>query len=359
MATTTELTRARESVDELCRTATDETQLRVEVLAALRSAVGFDAHIWLMTDPGSCVGSAPLADIPSPPSLPATMRLKYLTQVNRWTRLLVDRQSVASLLDSTDGDRSQSLLWRDMQSHHDIGDVASSVYADRFGCWGFLDLWRKKASGPFSTDECQFLRSIAVPITTALRACVAAKFVTPVAASSHGHGPVVLILDESLSVVSQTVASQDWLDALLPAPPSRSPVPASVYNAAAQLLAREQRVDNHLPTARVHLDQGFWVTVRAARLDPARSQETPRIAVTIEESSPSERLDLYARARGLSSRESELLSRLATSADTRAIAAQMSVPEHTLQDHLTAIFAKTGAGDRASLLRRALGVREA
>jgi DNA-binding NarL/FixJ family response regulator len=79
--------------------------------------------------------------------------------------------------------------------------------------------------------------------------------------------------------------------------------------------------------------------------------------VTIEEVSAAGRLDLFARASGLTTRENELLSLLATGSDTRAMARRMKVSEHTVQDHLKSIFAKTGGRDRVTVLSRALGTR--
>lgn len=81
------------------------------------------------------------------------------------------------------------------------------------------------------------------------------------------------------------------------------------------------------------------------------------IVVTIEETSAAERLDLFARACGLTGREVELLGQLTTGSDTRALARQMSLSEHTIQDHLESIFAKTGTRDRVTLLSHVLGTR--
>ena len=80
------------------------------------------------------------------------------------------------------------------------------------------------------------------------------------------------------------------------------------------------------------------------------------IAVSIERASPAERLDLFRRSAGLTARETELVDLLATGADTRAIAQQMFVSEHTVQDHLKAIFAKTGATSRRDLLARTMAI---
>jgi DNA-binding CsgD family transcriptional regulator len=133
------------------------------------------------------------------------------------------------------------------------------------------------------------------------------------------------------------------------------PVPAGAYNVAAQLLAVEAGVDSAPPWARVHLAAGRWLTLRAARLEGDPPPAERDIAVTIEESSPTERMSLFARCAGLSVRETELLGHLATGADTRDVAERMFLSAHTVQDHLKSVFDKTGARSRRALLARALG----
>ena len=132
-----------------------------------------------------------------------------------------------------------------------------------------------------------------------------------------------------------------------------------MYNTASQLLAAEEGVDANPAFARTHLADGFWLALRAARLSPDQPSAGPAatIVVTIEEASASERIDLFGRAFGLSARENELLGLLATGSDTRSMARQMSLSEHTIQDHLKSIFAKTDAHDRVTVLSRALGTR--
>jgi DNA-binding NarL/FixJ family response regulator len=48
---------------------------------------------------------------------------------------------------------------------------------------------------------------------------------------------------------------------------------------------------------------------------------------------------------------------LAAVTDTRSMAGEMSLSEHTIQDHLTSIFAKTGSHDYVTVLSRAPGTR--
>ena len=332
-------------------------QLRIQVLDEIRRVVDFDAHVWLLTDPRTAVGSAPLADVPCLSEIPEAIRLKYLTGVNRWTKLHADGASVGILRQATAGDPSQSLMWRGILNRYGISDVASVVFADRFGMWGFLDLWREDSKPAYQDGDAAFLASVSGTITTALRSCQAQTLTAPAVPPGRELGPVVFLLDDSLRVLSETPASQEWLRMLLPPDADRSPVPASVYNVAGQLQAIEQGVDGHPATARVHLSNGFWVTLRAARLNRSEQAQLAVIAVTIEETSPVDRLEVFGRAYGLSARETELMSLLATGSDTRDLASRMFLSANTIQDHLKSIFAKTNSRNRRTLLSRALGVQ--
>lgn len=361
MAGTWARTRALERIAALDAAGLGDKDLRRRVLAGLREVIGFDAYVWLLTDPVTAVGAAPLAEVPCVTELPALIKAKYATTVNRWT-VLQGRASPAGLLTgAAGGDLARSRVWREVMSRYGIGDVASVVFADQYGWWGFLDLWRNDIRGPFSAADAAFLGSLAVPLAGALRRCQARTFAEPAAASRHDSGPVVLTLNEDLRITSRTAASQAWLEVLLPPEPDEQAIPASVYNVAAQLLAAEEGIDGHPAYARTHLAGGFWLTLRAARLSASRQPPAAgaaAIAVTIEEASAADRLDLFSRAFGLTARERELLGLLATGGDTRAMARQMSLSEHTVQDHLKSIFTKTGARDRVTVLSRCLGTRD-
>ena len=372
MAESRARSRARERIVALGTESLDARGLRLQVLEVLREVIGFDAHVWLLTDPVTTVGAAPLADVPCLPELPALIKAKYATPVNRWTALHLAASPVATLRAVAGADLQRSLMWSRVLCRYGIGDVASAVFADQFGCWGFLDLWRLDTSGPFSAADAGFLEQVAGSLATALRQCQARTFVDPAAQHRADSGPVVLTLDDDLRIASRTAASRGWLEVLLPPQPDERAIPASVYNVAAQLLAAEDGVDAHRAFARTHLADGFWLALRAARLDrPSGGQayggqptggqpsagRSATIVVTIEEASASERIDLFCRACGLTARETELAGLLATGSDTRTMARQMSLSEHTIQDHLKSIFAKTGAHDRVTVLSRALGTR--
>jgi len=352
MGSATSYARARDNIAQLCRSDADARTLRLEALAAIRQAVGFDAYAWLITDPETSVGSSPLADVPCLPELPQLIRLKYLTAVNRWTGL---PRGAVSLAKATGGNLSRSLLWRELLCRYQVADIASSVYRDRFGCWGFLDLWRT-GEPPFPDADIEFLDHIAGPVTTALRRSQAKTFVPAEAVGQLPAGPVVLLLSAALDVRAQTPQTQRYLRILVPRDEDdQAPVPASAYNVAAQLLATETGVSEDPPLARVHLASGRWLTLRAARMRAARPARERDIAVSIEPAAPGDRISVFSRASGLTPRETELLHHLVTGASTRDITRHMFVSEHTVQDHLKSIFAKTAARSRRTLLARALG----
>ncbi len=196
----------------------DARTLRLRLLEEIRQAVGFDAYAWLLTDPQTSVGSAPLADVPCLPELPRLIRLKYLTAINRWTTLR--SPPVALLREVTAGDLSQSLLWRDLLGGYGIADVASLVFRDRFGCWGFLDLWRSGTPARFSQAEAAWLADIAGPVTTALRRSQADAFAVRASREPPRLGPVVLLLSPDLDVLRQTPQTQEYLRILVPQRPA-------------------------------------------------------------------------------------------------------------------------------------------
>jgi DNA-binding NarL/FixJ family response regulator len=333
------------------KTVVDARVLRLVLLGEIRRVAPFEAYAWLLTDPATTVGSAPLADVPCLPELPRLIRLKYLTEVNRWTRL---DAPVALLGEATGGEPSRSLVWRELQAGYRVTDIASVVFRDPFGCWGFLDLWRGPALGRFTAAEKAYLTDIAGPVTTALRRSQARTFLATGQAGAP-RGPVVLLLSGALDVLAQTPETQEYLRVLVPPEEDSSPIPASAYNVAAQLLAFEAGVDANPPSARVHLSGGRWLTLRAARIGDPRPAHGADIAVTVEDSSPSERAEVFARAHCLSSRESELLGHLVAGSDTREVARSMFLSQHTVQDHLKSIFAKSSVHNRRTLLARALG----
>ena len=320
--------------------------------------VPFDGYLFMLTDPVTRVGTSPLADVPMLPwpRLPALIRARYLTTLNRWPELLEAKVPSASLLIATEGDPSRSLLWQEVQRELGVVDVAVAAFGDRHGSWGLLDLWR--TDGTFTPVELRYLGALAPYVVPGLRSALARTFVdTP--DQLLPLGPAVVVLDPDLQVRSQTAGAAAALLQLNPPDEPMTPIPAAAYNVAAALVAAEQGVPVGKPWARVHLGGSRWVTVKAARMAEAargtQGGELRDIAVSIEPSTPSERTDLFARVHGLSTRETEVLTLLGNGLSSHEVADRLVLSQHTVNDHVKAVLEKAGARTRQVLLSRALG----
>lgn len=313
----------------------DDRTLRRAIIEQVRRSIPFDAFAWLLTDPDTTVGTAPLAEVPCLDQLPRLIALRY-TAARRWTSADDD----VPYRPVPAGSELERFL-----AGYGVSDVVSVVFKDRFGWWGFLDLWRIGAR--FTAEEISLLGLLTDPVTTALRRHRSLMF-GPVAGAHRTSGHAVLLLAPDLTVRTQTAEAEAGLRALLPTADIRRPVPAAAYNVAAQLLALEAGVDTHRPVALTAVAPGEWICVQAERLGED-------IAVTIGPVEQRQRWDLFCRTNGLTARERDVLVYLAEGDDTRTLASRLYLSEHTIQDHLKSIFTKTHVRSRRELLALARG----
>ena len=304
----------------------DDRALRRDVLERVRRTVPFDAFAWLLTDPDTTVGTSPLAEVPccaTPPHAGGATASRGSPHV----RCCPARS------------------WPGNAGYGSY-DVVTLVFADRFGWWGFLDLWRE--AGFFGPDELEVLGGLGPSITSGLRRSRASTFVASGPVAQRPLECSLLLLGPDLQLHRQTPEAEESLRALLPTEASRRPVPAAAYNVAAQLLAVEQGVDRHRPLVRTAVAPGSWVCLQAARLGVD-------IGVTIGPLEQQERWTLFSRVHGLSQRETDVVGCLVEGDDSRTVAARLHLSPYTVQDHLKSVFAKVGVRSRRELLALARG----
>lgn len=360
-------------VARVCERDLPPRELRRALVDAIASAVPVDAHVWLLTDPVTGIGTSPMATIPGLawPHLPDLIRARYLTPINRWTTMAASGVRAESLCRATAGDLTRSGFWRATPPELLVSDVTTLVFADRFGVWGWLDLWRTHASPAFTDAEIELLATSTATITKALRRSQAATFdddepratTDATTTTIRASGPAVLILGPDLQIRGETAEAVERLVALNPpdpgsaVPPDGPPaIPAAAYNVAAALISREQGVGNAPPRARVHVDGAGWLTVEAARMSSTGGPSADDdIAVTIEPAGLADRREVFACAVGLTPRESEVLGLLLRGNDNRAIAEHLWLSAHTVNDHVKALLAKSGCPGRGALAARVSG----
>lgn len=348
------LRRCLDRVEALGAAGLESHTYRSGVLGELDAVVSHDAWIWPLADPATTVGVAPMAQGPFAGELPALISLRYRTPVNRWTILPTNPSRPVSLKQATGNEPSRSAMWP-LLSRYGVVDVLSVVFADRWGMWGWLELWRGRGRADFSMAEAQGMQAMTAAIATGLRECSAREFYNGAGGSPSGHRQAVLVLSDDLSVVSRTDSAAPWLALLQRAPRPNQGVPAEVLNVAAQLLAVEGGVDSHPARSRVHVGGGAWAAVSAARMTAGAAGAAGLIAVTIQDALPSERIDVFERSFALRPRESQLLKLCAAGLDTATLARHMGISRYTIQDVFKSIFGKTGVQSRGALLALSLG----
>lgn len=359
MTTQWGLTRAQERVEVLAGDKLDSHAFRSAVLENVQAVMPYDVWVWPLADPVTTVGIAPMAQLTHPQEVPLLIALKYQSPVNRWTALAQSPAPAASLKCATGGEPARSELWAGLLCKYGIVDVLSVVFSDRWGLWGWLDLWRGPGRPDFAPEEVRFLAAVSAEVTRGLRECSAREFQgrgnERPARIPVGHRQAVLVLADDLSIISQTASAEPWLALLQRGPRPHHGIPAEVLNVAAQLLAVERGVDDHPAQSCLHVGGGVWASLSAARMrTPVDGAQAP-IAVTIQDCLPAERMAVFERCFALSPRECQLLELAAAGLDTSALAHAMAISSYTVQDVFKSLFSKCHVQSRAALLALALG----
>ncbi len=238
-----------------------------------------------------------------------------------------------------------------------IGDVAATACRDRFGCWGWVEVYRDHSDRAFDENDLELMAQVGPALGSALRRRCTIQPPTGVGDTSPPPRATdavgVLLLDAQLRPMGRTESATAWLAGLPAAEIFKAwgMLPAAVYPAAA--LARRGRLDR----AHVLLPMlsGGWVRVDAAPLREGGGG----VAVTLRSPTQAQLFGLLGRVHGLSPRESEAARLLGLGEDTRASARLMGITPNTLHDHVKSAMRKVGAHSRAELVALLTGPGEA
>jgi DNA-binding CsgD family transcriptional regulator len=96
------------------------------------------------------------------------------------------------------------------------------------------------------------------------------------------------------------------------------------------------------------LTDGRWLLAQGGRMHGAPN-DAARVTVTLVQASRSDLTSLLLRLHTLSARQREVAELLMSGPRTDEIAAILHISQHTLHDHVKAIFAKLGVQGRAEL----------
>jgi len=133
-------------------------------------------------------------------------------------------------------------------------------------------------------------------------------------------------------------------------PPPASPADSKMVQmvaARARSLSAGQDPLELAARSRVQTRSGRWLLLYGTQLSGGADGRT---AVIIQPAAPSEVVPLVALAYGLSERERQVTGLCIKGRSTKEIARALHVSPYTVQDHLKAIFGKTGARTRGELV---------
>lgn len=330
------------------RAGDDLGMLRARVLHELRKLVGFEAAFMAASDPETLLFRATFADEPL-----AAAGLLFLDNefgispdVNRFSVLAAAADPVGSLDQATGGQWTRSCRWTEIMAPLGLGDEARVALRVTDTTWGFLCLHR---SGPtqFDQRELALLRRVAPHMGEAIRRTMAAAGVTSLTDEVAEQG-VILVVDNHIAALGG--AADYWLEQIEGAATAigaRLPLPLL---APMRRLAILESSGASGPPAMTRLAtrRGEWVTVHATRLRD--STGSGPIVLTIALAGTAERASVLLAVHGLTPAQRRVAQLVLQGRTTRQIVLALRISEHTVQDHLKAIFDKVGVRSRRDLV---------
>lgn len=166
----------------------------------------------------------------------------------------------------------------------------------------------------------------------------------PAEGASERRPPGVIVLDSSLRAISWTAAAKAWIRAM-PAGEmyeAMGMLPALIYPAAGMAKSKPSAPARVLS----QVSDGEWMAVEVAALQGAHEGG---LVVTIRAATAEETVGLLCRAFALSRRERQLVALIAQGRDTKDITQRLGISRHTVQEHVTSVFEKTGVRSRRQL----------
>jgi DNA-binding CsgD family transcriptional regulator len=334
---------AGQRIRSLAYAGLGSVELRVAVLRELGRVCPAEGAFFPTADPATLLYTSAVR-VGMPDGLTGRFLDNEFTtaDVNKFRSLTASAVMVATLDAATGGDWPASLRYREIMRPAGLGDELRAVFRTGTAAWGYACLHR--APGPsFDDGEISFVQAVAPHIAEGLRRALLAERALR---DASPQAPGMLTLEPDLTLLAATPAGEYWLDDLAAAEQPRShPLPVALL-AVAQAL-RQVPHRGHAPRLTARGASGRWLVLHASHLtSPAGSQ----IAVVIEPAARAELEPVIATGYQLTAREAQTMTLLLRGLPTKTIAKTLQVTGNTANDHIKAIFAKTGVSSRGELM---------
>jgi DNA-binding CsgD family transcriptional regulator len=340
--------RAIERIARAAGTGLDLVAFWEEARAALAPAVPHHiAPCWYTLDPTSLLVTSHY-DHGMIPELPAEWLAHEYRQDDRHQLADIARAEpgISTLHEATGGEPSRSPRWRRyIEPYGGDQELLLALRARTGETWGVLALYRAPGQAHFSHEERDVLRTVAPHLAEgARRGLLIGEATEP----EQNDAPGLVVLNEAFELESLTTGVERWLQDLPGAAEATGRLPEAVLSVAGQALrTATAEIPGEVAFARVLSRSGRWIVLHGAVL---QSPGQPRIAVIVEPAHPARIAPLLMAAYGLTDREQDIARHVLTGAATTEIAQALRISPHTVQQHLKAIFEKTGVRSRRELV---------
>ena len=341
---------AERAVDGLvarCHAGLDAMSLQQEVVDRLTRLIGADAVFCASVDPATLLfTSAVLHEIPLVEASRFLANELLEDDVNKFRSLAQQRVPVEWLDRLTAKNRETSARYREIMRPLGLGDEMRAAFRSGGETWGFVCLHRADASSGFTDAEARLVARLSTHVGEGLRR---ALVVGASEATSEADAPGVLVLGEDRTLIATTAAGERWLWELT-SPDNLTQLPLAIEAVVASLAAVDSGRTDVVPQVRVRTRSGRWAVVHASHMSGLG--EVPTVAVVIEPAKPAELAPLILLAYGLTEREAQVARAALHGKANKAVARELRMSEHTVEDHLKSIFNKVGVGSRGELTAR-------
>lgn len=324
-----------------------------EVLRRLRQLLTVDAVFFATVDPATLLFTSGRADEPLAAAQPLFLDNEFgRDDVSKFAVLAESADPVSSLDRETGGARPLSSRYREIMGPLGLGDELRAALLSQQACWGVMCLHRADAEHGFEPRELDLIRRISPHIAEGLRR--AAMLETPVPTAPGAPGPGMIVLDDSLTVLSMSDEARQWM-AEIEEPGRRraGQLPMPVYAAAGRLVQVESSPGPEPPAAILLRSRaGRWLSLHASRLSGSAE---PQIGVVVAPAPADQVSSLLLRIHGLTGAQSRVAALVIRGRSTQQIVGELHISANTVQEHLTGAFDKFGVRSRRELVAAVLG----
>jgi DNA-binding CsgD family transcriptional regulator len=341
---------AYDAIERVAEAGLPSQELLEEVARRIERVVPSDGYFIGASDPHTSLvmGAGVVRDLPHDMCAPTWDYEFRVPDYMKFRDIAASGRSVADLHEETGGRPDRSPRWREYGTATGFRSEVRTTFSIGGSAWGVAQFDRLGDSPRFSDDEKAWLERIAPLVAGALRRALVAQ---PASSSPVVRGPGILVIDPEGRALSATSEAAAWLDELEShlAPDTRGavPVPVEANAYASSVRAFADRSSETVPRGRLRTRSGVWLLMHGSLL-----QGTENLAVVIEPAKGGDVAPLIVEAYGLTQRELDVTRAIARGLGTAEIADHLVLSQHTVRDHVKAVFEKVGVSSRGELVAK-------